>query len=290
MSEGENTQLDLEKGGSSSPAATQKMKVETEDSGNKVADSGSKGTVIKRCKDRFADQLLRYEGEDETDDEDDNESISPGGSSQSSVSESIDIFGTFQKDKPNGLLEKHENLLNLFNRMESSIRLLCLRKKMSTYKNIATQLMHYADMEITILMDPVECRSPDQSLSTTICEAFHSKLLRFLDAHHKDIDIPEAMLPEPFNSRDKLLLKAPQNGHSAEPLLQSSNENVFSNASHFPHSFQKLMSKKIIAEGTERTMLRSDPAELSTPSADDTEGPNKSKISMLPFLLLQIAI
>ncbi|KAG8092069.1 hypothetical protein GUJ93_ZPchr0012g19681 [Zizania palustris] len=329
MSEGKNTQLDIEKGGSSSPAATQKMKVEMEDSGNNVesptpekSESRSKGTVIsllasnllaERYKDRFADQLLRDEDENETDDEDDNDSISPGGTSQSAVSESVDIFGTFPKAKPNGLLEKHKNLLNLFNRMESSIRLLCLQKKMTTFNNISTQveiltkrkflythlaqmkhlfpeaiqikkiLLHdeknlcmYADMEITILMDAVECTSPDQSLSMAICEAFHSKLLSFLDAHHKDTDIPEAMLPEPFNSRDKLLLKAPQNGHSAEPLLESSSENGFSNASHFPSSFQKLMSQKIIAEGTERTKLLSDPAELSTLRADDTEGPNKS--------------
>jgi chromatin licensing and DNA replication factor 1 len=35
---------------------------------------------------------------------------------------------------------RHKILLNLFNRMESSIRLLCLQKKMTTFKNIATQV------------------------------------------------------------------------------------------------------------------------------------------------------
>ncbi|XP_052134050.1 CDT1-like protein a, chloroplastic [Oryza glaberrima] len=328
MTEGKNTQLDLETEGSSSPAATQKMKVKMEDSESKIesptlekSESRRNGVVIsslarnllaERYKDRFAAQLLGDEDEDETDAEDDSSSTSPDGSSPS-VSESIDISGTSPKDKSNDLLEKHNNLLNLFNRMVSSIRLLHLRKKMTTFKNIATQveiltkreflythlaqmkhlfpeaiqikkiLLHdekslcmYADMEITILMDTVESSSPDQSLSMAICEAFHSKLLSFLDAHHKDIDIPEAMLPEPFNSRDKLHLKAPLDGHSAEPLLQSSNRNELLNASHFPCSFQKLMSQKIIADGTDRTKLLSDPAELSMLSADDTEGPKRS--------------
>ncbi|KAF0906537.1 hypothetical protein E2562_011517 [Oryza meyeriana var. granulata] len=329
MTEEKSTQLDLEKGGSSSPAAAQKVEVEMEDSGSKVesptpekSESRRNGIVIsslarnllaERYKDRFAAQLLGDEDEDETDDEDDNDSTSPGGSSQSAVSESIVISGTSPKDKPNDLLEKHKNLLNLFNRMVSSIRLLRLRKKMATFKNIATQveiltkrkflythlaqmkhlfpeaiqikkiLLHdekslcmYADMEITIVMDAVEGRSPDQSLSMAICEAFHSKLLSFLDAHYKHIDVPEAMLPEPFNSRDELHLKAPHDGHSSEPLRQSSNENEFSNASHFPRSFQKLMSQKIIAERTDRSNLLSDPAELSTLSTDDTEGPKRS--------------
>jgi chromatin licensing and DNA replication factor 1 len=35
---------------------------------------------------------------------------------------------------------RHKVLLNLFNRMESSIRLLHLRKKVTTFKNIATQV------------------------------------------------------------------------------------------------------------------------------------------------------
>uniref|UniRef100_A0A0D9XKX9 CDT1 Geminin-binding domain-containing protein n=1 Tax=Leersia perrieri TaxID=77586 RepID=A0A0D9XKX9_9ORYZ len=341
MTDGGNSQLNLEKGGSSSPEATQKTKVEREDSGSKVEsptpekpESRRNGIVIsslarnllaERYKDRFAAQLLRDEDEDETDDEDetndedktddgtDSGSISPGDCSQSAVSESIDTFGTFPKDKPNDLPEKHNNLLNLFNRMVSSIRLLRLQKKMTTFKNIATQvevltkrkflyihlaqmkhlfpeairinkvLLHdekslcmYADMEISVLMDAVECRSPDQPLYLAICEAFHSKLSSFLDSHHKDIDIPEAMLPEPFNSRDELHLKALHDGHSAEPLVQSSNENELSNASHFPHSFQKLMSQKIIVEGTGKTKLLADPAEISILSANDTDVPKRS--------------
>ncbi|CAL5095855.1 unnamed protein product [Urochloa decumbens] len=321
---GRNTaQLDLEKGlaqmadnnDSSSPATIHQIKADMQDSGSKIEsptpekrESRSKGVVVsslarnllaERYKDRFANQLR--EDEDDTDDEGYNDSVSPG-VSQYLISESIE------------LLEKHKELLNLFNRMESSIRLLRVRKKMTTFKNIATKvevltkrtlsyshlaqmkhlfpeaiqikriLLHdkkslcmYADMEITLAMDVVECTSPGQSPSMAICEAFYSKLLSFLDAHHKGTDIPEAILPEPFNSRsrEKLYLEV-HNGHAAEPALEGTTEDGWLHASHFSQSFQKLMSQKIVADGTEKTQLLPDPAELSSISAYDTEGINRS--------------
>jgi chromatin licensing and DNA replication factor 1 len=94
----------------------------------------------------------------------------------------------------------------------------------------------------------------------------------------QDKEIPQAILPEPFNSRpqENLYPRAPHNGHSAELSLQISTEDGFSNASHFPHSFQKHISKKIIADRTEKSQLLSDPAELSSMCAHATEGPNTS--------------
>jgi len=50
-------------------------------------------------------------------------------------------------------------------------------------------LCMYADMEITLLMDVVECTSPDQSPSNQICETFYSKLLNFLDTHFKVLNL-----------------------------------------------------------------------------------------------------
>ena len=91
-------------------------------------------------------------------------------------------------------------------------------------------------------------------------------------------DIPEAILPEPFNSRSRgqLYLEASQNGHAAEPHLQGTTEDGFSNASHFPQSFQRLMSQKVITDGAEKTQLLPDPTKLSSVSAYDTEGTNRS--------------
>lgn len=320
MVEGKSVQVDLEKGlnqmpndsNSTSPATMQKMKPDMDDSGRRTEsptpekpESGREEIVVsslainllsERYKDRLAEKLLG--NEDETDDEDDNDIALPDGS-QSPVS--------------NELLEKHKNLLTLFNRMESSIRLLRLRKKMTTFTNIATQvevltkrkflyshlaqmkhlfpeaiqinriLLHdqkslcmYADMEITLLKDAVECSNPQESPAMAICEAFRSKLLCFLGSHHKDIDVPEATLPEPFNLREELYLDAVHSGHSVEGVLEFSSENGFSNASHFPQSFQKLMSQKSITKVTEKTRLLSDPVEVISLGADDTGGPDRS--------------
>ncbi|AQL04213.1 CDT1-like protein a chloroplastic [Zea mays] len=188
MSEGDATQLALEKGspqvsnddGSSSLATVHKLKVDTEDAGSKI-ESPTPKKLESRSKWVVVSSLAR-----------------------------------------NLLEERHKDLLNLFNRMESSIRLLRLRKRMATFNNIATQveilakrklsychlaqmkylfreaipikrvLLHdekslcmYADMEIILVMDVVEYTSPDHSPSMAICDAFYSKLLTFLDAHHK---------------------------------------------------------------------------------------------------------
>uniref|UniRef100_A0ACD5TNN8 Uncharacterized protein n=1 Tax=Avena sativa TaxID=4498 RepID=A0ACD5TNN8_AVESA len=340
MVEGKSAQVDLEKGlhqmsndnDSSSPENMQKIKADMEDSEGKIdsptpekPDSGRNESVVsslttnlvaERYKDRLAEELLG--NEDETDDEDDNENIVSSGI-QSLVS--------------NELLEKHKNLLNLFNRMDSSIRLLRLRKKLTTFKNIATQvevlakrkflythlaqmkhlfpeaiqinrvLLHdekstcmYADMEITLAMDSVECNNPHESPAMAICEAFRSKLLCFLESPHKVIDIPKATLPEPFNreelyldtlhngrsvqrvlvnSRGELYLDKLHDGHSVERVLESSSENGFSNASHFPRSFQKLMSQKSIAKDTEKTKLLPDP-EVTSLGVDATGAPDGS--------------
>ena len=113
MSEGDATQLALEKGlpqvsnddGSSSPATMHKLKVDTEDAGSKIEsptpeklESRSKWVVVsslarnllaERYKDRFANQFLEDEGD--IDDEDYNDSISPG-MSRSQRSRSIELL------------------------------------------------------------------------------------------------------------------------------------------------------------------------------------------------------
>ena len=113
MSQANTTQLDLEKGfsqvsndnDSSSPATVHKMKAETEDGGSEIEsptpekrESRSKGVVVsslarnllaERYKDRFANQFVEDGGD--TDDEDFNDSISPG-VSRSHISRSIELL------------------------------------------------------------------------------------------------------------------------------------------------------------------------------------------------------
>ncbi|KAG1355195.1 putative CDT1-like protein a, chloroplastic [Cocos nucifera] len=66
--------------------------------------------------------------------------ISDEDSSVSNFSErSTHVLSTSLKDKAVELPEKYKALVDLFNRMESSTRLLHLRKKLPTFQNIRTQ-------------------------------------------------------------------------------------------------------------------------------------------------------
>ncbi|KAL5647424.1 hypothetical protein ACJX0J_041779, partial [Zea mays] len=143
MSEGDATQLALEKGspqvsnddGSSSPATVHKLKVDTEDAGSKI-ESPTPEKLESRSK-----WVVYF-----------------AGMNRSQRSRSIE------------LLEKHKDLLNLFNRMESSIRLLRLRKRMATFNNIATQ--------VEILAKRGQCRLPPLPTRTRNCLPHRPAVLR----------------------------------------------------------------------------------------------------------------
>ena len=55
-------------------------------------------------------------------------------------------------------------------------------------------LCMYADMEITLLKDAVECSNPQESPAIAICEAFRSKLLCFLGSHHKVLNLVQLLV------------------------------------------------------------------------------------------------
>ncbi|KAK1304137.1 hypothetical protein QJS10_CPB11g02361 [Acorus calamus] len=133
------------------------------------------------------------------------------------------------------LPEKYKKLTDFFNRMETSVRLLRLRKKLTNFENISRQVevltkrkflySHLAqikyifpdalkiepvlvhderslcmtpDMKITLLLNVADDRS-NGSLSLAYCKAFHAKLSEFYNAHPECDDVPEAELPESFN-------------------------------------------------------------------------------------------
>ncbi|OAY71162.1 CDT1-like protein a, chloroplastic [Ananas comosus] len=211
------------------------------------------------------------------------------------------------KEKSIELPEKLQTLITLFNRMESSIRLLRLCKKLPTFRNICTQVevlskrkflssqlaqMKYLfpeaiqinkilvhdektlcmipDMKITLMMNVVENRQTEGSISMALCQAFQEKVSSFFIAHQEDqgTDIPEAMLPEPFNSgsfRNTLL-----EGSSAELPLPNSGDLASLNASHLPPSFRRLISQKVMATKTQRTRILASPA-LSESLCNDGE-------------------
>ncbi|KAK1303786.1 CDT1-like protein b [Acorus calamus] len=133
------------------------------------------------------------------------------------------------------LPEKYKKLTDFFNRMETSVRLLRLRKKLTNFENISRQVevltkrkflySHLAqikyifpdalkiepvlvhderslcmkpDMKITLLLNVADDRS-NGLLSLAYCKAFHEKILEFYNAHPECDNVPEAELPESFN-------------------------------------------------------------------------------------------
>ncbi|XP_055828347.1 CDT1-like protein b isoform X2 [Solanum dulcamara] len=133
------------------------------------------------------------------------------------------------------LPEKYRNLSEFFDRMLCSLRLISLRKRSPTFQNVSSQIevlsgrkfthRHLAqimyivpeaiqiekllvhdvktmcmkpDVKITLDFDVVEDHQ-EHSKFMTLSSLFVSRLMNFLHNHAQDCDIPEAVLPDPFN-------------------------------------------------------------------------------------------
>lgn len=147
-------------------------------------------------------------------------------------------FNIRSKKEPAKLPEKYSILSDLFNRMTTSLRLLNLRKQLPTFQNIRSQVekltgrkfsyKHLAqikfvlpeaiqtdkillhnnktltmepDIKVTLLFDVVEGHI-EHSSYIALCHTFSSRLLKFVNTHSEDCDVPEAELPEPFNQKE----------------------------------------------------------------------------------------
>ncbi|KAF8398652.1 hypothetical protein HHK36_014507 [Tetracentron sinense] len=225
------------------------------------------------------------------------------------------------KEEAVKLLDQYKNIAEFFDRMNSSLRLLTLCKKLPTFQNICTQveiltkrkfsynhlaqikyilpevvqiekiLMHdkktlcmKEDMKITLVFDVVEA-CPDQSAFMGLREVFRARLLDFFNTHPEGCDIPEAMLPDPFNQRS----------HMPEPLPMESSikfqptsieHELLSDPSHLSPSFSRRFSKKTIVPETEKTKLLASPVPLlyvnsSNETSQDTQSPQQKEFSYL---------
>lgn len=206
--------------------------------------------------------------------------------------------------KSTELPEKLKSLAELFDRMISSVRLLGLRKRLSTFQNICTQVeimtrrkfsyghlaqMKYAfpdaiqiekvlihdertlcmipDLKVNIIFDIMGCPYPGQSVSMALCDAFHVRLFEHLNAN-QDAEIPEAVLPEPFNQRNIIKTLDSLSEESPSDLPQQASVGVDSiiNVSHFSSSFRKKFCEKIIVPEAELTKVL---ASASLPAISD---------------------
>lgn len=172
------------------------------------------------------------------------------------------------------LPEKYRNLSEFFDRILCSLRLLNLRKRSPTFQNVSSQvevltgrkfthkhlaqikyivpeaiqidklLVHDArtmcmkpDVNITLHFDVVEDHQ-EHSKFMTLNSLFASRLMNFLRKHAQDCDIPEAILPDPFNQRCLT-------SNADLPLdLSSSHESKSLSSSHLCPSFSTRFSRQ----------------------------------------------
>ncbi|KAL0341703.1 UNVERIFIED_CONTAM: CDT1-like protein a, chloroplastic [Sesamum calycinum] len=182
------------------------------------------------------------------------------------------------------LPEKYGTLLETFNRMTSSLRLLCLRKRTPSFQNISSQveiltgrkflyihigqikyilpeavqidkiLIHdektkcmKSDMKITLLFDVVKDHH-EESVYVALSNLFTSRLRDFYITHPEGSDIPEAALPEPFSPRRIAI-----NGDSISVNSSVLSETETLNSSHLPPSFKRHFHQKAAVTEMEKT-------------------------------------
>ncbi|XP_009792289.1 CDT1-like protein a, chloroplastic isoform X3 [Nicotiana tabacum] len=177
------------------------------------------------------------------------------------------------------LPERYRKLSEFFDRMLCSLRLLGLRKRSPTFKNVSSQVevltgrkfshRHLAqikyivpeaiqidkllvhdektmcmkpDVKITLHLDAVEDHK-EHSMFMTLSNLFASRLVDFLHKHaQQDCDIPEAILPDPFNQScltsdaDRLPMDLPS------PL-----ESELLSSSHLCPSFSSRFSRQAVS-------------------------------------------
>ncbi|KAG8378600.1 hypothetical protein BUALT_Bualt07G0002400 [Buddleja alternifolia] len=195
---------------------------------------------------------------------------------------------TKSKEELVELPEKYVTLLEFFDRMTSSLRLLSLRKKTPFFHNISSQveilagrkfqLMHLAqirhilaeavqidkilihddqtkcmksDMKIALLFDVVKGHH-EESAFVALSSLFSSRLRDFYIGHPEGCDVPEAALPEPFN-QGSITIKADSISKDVSSLC----ETEILNSSHLPLSFRRHFYQKAGSTEMEKTDLHS---------------------------------
>lgn len=204
------------------------------------------------------------------------------------------------KEEASELPEKYTTLSEFFDRLICSLRLLGLRKKSPTFQNISSQveilagrkflLKHLAQIKyvlpeaiqidkILVHDEETKCMKPDVKIALVfdVIEGHHgesvfmklrnlfSSRLKKLYITHKDFDIPEAVLPEPFNRRPINIKVEPTPNLSALPEME------VLNSSHLSPSFCKRFSQKTLAAEKEKTCLLS-PIKSSCVANQEIEG------------------
>ncbi|KAI7733496.1 hypothetical protein M8C21_023794 [Ambrosia artemisiifolia] len=182
--------------------------------------------------------------------------------------------------EPAELPEKYKLLLELFDRMTTSLRLINLRNQLPTFQNIrravealtwrkfsyknlaqikfilpeAVQidkiLLHNKktflmepDIKVTLLFDVTEGHN-EHSDYIALSRLISSRLFKFVNEHSEDYDVPEAELPEPFNRKESTVSAKYFPMDSSIRILPNHDETEPLNPSHLPSSFKRHFSAK----------------------------------------------
>ncbi|XP_056170927.1 CDT1-like protein a, chloroplastic isoform X1 [Syzygium oleosum] len=196
---------------------------------------------------------------------------------------------------------RYETIVELFDRMTCSLRLLRLCKKSPTFWNVSAQVevlakrkflySHLAqikyllpeviqleklliydkktscmrpDMKITVQLDAIEiCR--EQSGFVALRELFKLRLVDYFTDHPEASVVPEAMLPGPFNQGNQIIAVQDTLGDSAFQRQSTVADGVIlPEASGLPESFSRHFSQKVVV--SEKTQLLASPVTLSSSS------------------------
>lgn len=228
------------------------------------------------------------------------------------------------------ILERHKTIVELFDSMNCSLRLLVMRKKSPTFQNISAQVEvltqrkfsygHLArikyllpeaiqmdkilvhdkkslcmkpDMKIGVLFDVVEGHD-EESDFIALRQVFTSRLVDYFIKHPEACDIPQAILPGPFNLSKGATFEDKAGDHSMAVFCEPFNEisetiapepmitdqsreylpaaiesQMLSTPSHLRPSFNRHFSQKTPSEEEKVQLLASSPVPSSvSPSGD----------------------
>ncbi|XP_010274794.1 PREDICTED: CDT1-like protein b [Nelumbo nucifera] len=195
------------------------------------------------------------------------------------------------------LPEKYEMLAEFFDSMESSIRLLRLKKSLSTFTNISPKvealtdrrfsyghlaqlkyilpeaiiiqkvLMHdegtlcmKPELQITLQTDALENDEKRKVGSgyLKLRKIFRERLLDFFKAHPEGDEIPEEVLPEPFNQKKQNILSSAIKTYNPTPTPSNDLQEQLPvvTASHLSRSFQRRFSQRVSISKTEHDFLQ----------------------------------
>lgn len=208
------------------------------------------------------------------------------------------------KEKEINLPDKYKTIAEFFDRMNCSLRLLGLRKKPTTFQNICTQVeiltkrkfsyRHLAqikyilpevvqidyilihdvkslcmkpDMKISLLFDVIEGHQ-EKSNFMALRQVFAYRLLDFFNTHPEGCDIPEAILPEPFNQRTQNIIPKSLPVDSSIESQPTSEVELLADSSHLNPSFRRHFSEKAVVAETGKTQLLASLVPLLSSSSD----------------------